>query len=72
MKEDEKDERRMKFLFLSGAFITSIEFIFVVSVSHFALPTPLSSFLCLSLSLSVYMATLDLGNSCSCALELVW
>lgn len=33
MKEDEEDERGMRFLFLSSTFITSIEFILVVSPS---------------------------------------
>lgn len=45
VKEDEEDERGMKFLFLSGAFITSMGFILVGSRSLVAL---------LSLSLSLY------------------
>lgn len=45
VKEDEEDERGMKFLFLSRAFITSMEFILVGSRSLVAL---------LSLSLSLY------------------
>jgi len=33
VREDEEDERRMRFLFLSRAFITSMGFILVVSLS---------------------------------------
>lgn len=46
VKEDEEDERGMRFLFLSRAFIISIEFILVVSLSLVFLSCP-------SLSVSV-------------------
>lgn len=40
VKEDEEDERGMRFLFLSRAFIISIEFILVVSLSLIFLSCP--------------------------------
>lgn len=56
VKEDEEDERGMRFLFLSRAFITSIGFILVVSLS-----LVLSALLSLCLSLFLLSCTIFTG-----------
>lgn len=58
VKEDEEDERKMRFLFLSRAFITCMEFILVVS-PYLSFFLALLSFLCVSPSPVLHNLTLQ-------------